>query len=181
MRFLLPNMEQMYPLAYLQHMSVRRTMDWKLVKPISRVSLGKIGAREAFTVGHGRDVLGLQPGLVRAKYPTGKTPQLVATFIRKFLDVRGDFPLEFCAIRWIHSTNKTWWGRMVGFALTEFEDLLLQAGLYGAVRLSSTAFRRALNISTPSWSGIIQRSARSSLPSRKWGLPSMRCTKSQSW
>jgi len=34
-RFFLPNMERMYPLAYLQHMSVRRTMDWELVKPIS--------------------------------------------------------------------------------------------------------------------------------------------------
>jgi len=73
-RFFLPNMEQMYPLAYLQHMSMRRTMDWKLVKPIFRVSLGKIGARRAFTVGHGRDVLGLQPYLVRAEYPTGETP-----------------------------------------------------------------------------------------------------------
>ena len=72
----------MYPLAYLQHMSMRRTMDWELVKPISRVSLGNIGVREAFTVGHRRDVLGLQPDLIRAAYPTGETPQLAATFIR---------------------------------------------------------------------------------------------------
>ena len=75
-------MERMYSLAYLQHMSVCWTMDWELVRPISGVTLGKIGAREAFTVGHGRDVLGLQPGLVRAEYPTGETTQLVATFIR---------------------------------------------------------------------------------------------------
>ena len=34
-------MEQMYPLAYLQHMSVCRMMDWDLVKPIFVVSLGK--------------------------------------------------------------------------------------------------------------------------------------------
>jgi len=40
-------------------MSVRWTMDWELVKPISGVFLGKIGARETFTVGDGRDVLGL--------------------------------------------------------------------------------------------------------------------------
>ena len=65
-------------------------MDWELVKPISRVFLGKIGAREAFAVDHGRDVLGLQSGLVRTKYPSGETPQLAATFIRQFLDVRGD-------------------------------------------------------------------------------------------
>jgi len=39
--------------------------------------------------------------------------------------VRGDFSLEFRAFGWIYSTNKTWWDRMVGFALAEFEDLLL--------------------------------------------------------
>ena len=75
-------MERMYPLAYLQHMFVRQTMDWELVKPISRVSLGKIGACKVFTVSYGRDVLGLQPGLVRAEYLTGETPQLAATFIK---------------------------------------------------------------------------------------------------
>ena len=57
-RFFLPNMERMYPLAYLQRMFVCRTMDWELVRPISGVTLGKIGAREAFTIGHGRDVWG---------------------------------------------------------------------------------------------------------------------------
>ena len=31
-RFFLPNMERMYPPAYLQHMSVCRTMGWELVK-----------------------------------------------------------------------------------------------------------------------------------------------------
>ena len=36
-------------------------------------------------------------------------------------------------IGWIHSTDKMWWGRMVEFTLAEFEDLLLQAGLYGVV------------------------------------------------
>ena len=43
-RFFLPNMERMYPLTYLQHMSVRWAIDWDLVRPLSRVSLGKIGA-----------------------------------------------------------------------------------------------------------------------------------------
>jgi len=79
-RFFLPNMEQMYPMAYLQHKSVCRIMDWELIKPISAVFLGKIGARETFTVGHRKDVLGLQPDLVRAEYPTGETSQLAATF-----------------------------------------------------------------------------------------------------
>ena len=49
-------MERMYPLAYLQHMYVRLIMDWYLVKPYSGVSLGKIGAHEAYTVRHGRCV-----------------------------------------------------------------------------------------------------------------------------
>ena len=42
-KFFLPNMERMYPLAYLQHMSVRRTMEWDLSKSLSSVSLGKLG------------------------------------------------------------------------------------------------------------------------------------------
>ena len=66
-RFFLLNMERIYPLAYLQHMSVHQTMDWELVKTIFRVSLGKIGDNDVYTVGHGREVL----GLVRAKYPKG--------------------------------------------------------------------------------------------------------------
>ena len=133
-RFFLLNMEWMYPLAYLHHMSVCQIIDWELIKPISGVTLGKISAGEAFTIGHGRDVLGLQPGLVRAEYQTEETPQLATTFIRQFLDVRSEFPLKFHAIGWIHTTDKTWWGRMVGFTLAKFEDLLLQAELYRAVR-----------------------------------------------
>ena len=39
-------------LAYLQHMSVCRTMDWELERPFSGVSLGKIGAHEAYTIRH---------------------------------------------------------------------------------------------------------------------------------
>ena len=59
------NMDSMYPLAYLQHMSVRQIMDWNLVKPYSGISLGKIGIHEAYTIGHGKGVLGLQPDLVK--------------------------------------------------------------------------------------------------------------------
>ena len=79
-------------------------------------------------------MLGLQPGLVRTEYPTGETPKLGATFIKQFLDVGGDFPPEFRATSWVHSTNKNWWCRMVGFVLAELGYLLLQVGLYGAVR-----------------------------------------------
>ena len=75
-------MERTYPLAYLQHMSMRQIMDWDLVKPYSGVSLGKIGAHEAYTIRYERCVLGLHPGLVRTEYPKGETPQLEATFIQ---------------------------------------------------------------------------------------------------
>ena len=70
-------------------------MEWDLSKSISGVSLGKLGANEAYPAGHGRDVLGLHLGLVRAKYPIGETPQLAATFINQFLKVRGDFLADF--------------------------------------------------------------------------------------
>ena len=72
-KFFLPNMERMYPLAYLQHMSMRQIMDWDLIKPYSGVTLGKIGVHEAYTVRHERGVLGLQPSLVRG-VPDGREP-----------------------------------------------------------------------------------------------------------
>ena len=124
----------MSPLAYLQHMSVCRAIELELSKSISGVSLGKLGANEAYIVGHERDVLGLHSGLVRAEYLTGETPQLAATFINQFLRVKGDFPTDFCLLGWVHSSDKSWWGKMVGFVLTKLEDLLKQAGLYQTVR-----------------------------------------------
>jgi len=69
-------MERTYPLAHLQHMSVHQIIDWDLVKPYSGVSLGKIGVHEAYTIGHGRCVLGLHSFLVRTEYPKGVTPSL---------------------------------------------------------------------------------------------------------
>ena len=55
------------------------------------MSLDKLGAKEAYPAGHGKDVFGLYPELVRAEYPKGETPQLATTFINQFLKVRGDF------------------------------------------------------------------------------------------
>ena len=97
--FFLPNMKSMYPLAYLQHISICRAMEWGLSKSISGVSLGKLGVNEAYAVGHGRDVLRLHPGLVKAEYLTGKTPQLAATFINQFLKVRGKFSVAELPIK----------------------------------------------------------------------------------
>jgi len=66
-------MERMYPLSYLQHMSVHRAMEWDLSRFVSGVSLGKLGAKEAFPAGHRKDVFSLFPGLVRAEYLKGET------------------------------------------------------------------------------------------------------------
>ena len=138
-------------------------------------------AREAYTIGHGRDVLGLQPGLVKAEYPTGETPQLAATFIKQFLNVRGDFPLKFYVTGWVHSTDKNWWGRMVGFALAEFRDLLLQSGLYGAVR----AVQYGILQSTQIFYTILERynpeTCTFFTPLGKWDSSFMRYMKSQGW
>ena len=40
-RFFLPNMEQMFPLLYLQSMYIRRLMDWDLTKSMSASLWGK--------------------------------------------------------------------------------------------------------------------------------------------
>jgi len=39
-RFFLPNMERMYPLSYLQHMSVHCMMEWDLSRFVFGMSLG---------------------------------------------------------------------------------------------------------------------------------------------
>ena len=133
-RFFLPNLERMYPLAYLQHTSVRRIMEWDLSNSISGMSLRKLGANEAYPTGHGKDIFELYPGFVRAEYPAGETPQLATNFINQFLKVRGDFPTNFHPLGWVHSTENLWWGRMVGFVFIKLGDLLKQVELYHVVR-----------------------------------------------
>ena len=98
------------------------------------LSLGRLSAKEVHSAGHGKDVFGLFPGLVRPEYLKGETLQLAATFINQFLKVRGDFPIDFHLLGWVNSTDKSWWGRMVGFVLVELRDLLQQVGLYHSVR-----------------------------------------------
>jgi len=51
------------------------------------------------------------------------------------MEAKGDFlKSEFWALGWVHSTDKTWWARMVGFILEELREPLVQSGLYQAVR-----------------------------------------------
>jgi len=48
--------------------------------------------------------------------------------------INGDFPSgEFQALGWVHSSDKYWWSRMVGFVLEDLKDELLQIGLYNVV------------------------------------------------
>jgi len=114
-------MERTYPLSYLQHMSVHRAMKWDLSRFVSGMSLDKLGAKEAYPASHGKDVFGLFPRLVRAEYQNGETPQLNTTFINQFLKVRGDFSADFRPPGWVHSTDKSWWSRMVDLFLLSSE------------------------------------------------------------
>ena len=94
------------------------------------MSLGRLGAKKIHSASHRKEVFGLFFGLVRSEYLRGETPQLGATFINHFMQVRGDYPVNFRPLGWVHSTNKSWWGRMAGFVLVELEALLQQVGLY---------------------------------------------------
>ena len=82
-------------------------MDRELTKSLSGFSLWKIGNNTPYLACHGKEMAKLQPGSLRAKYPTGETPQRAITFINQFVTVKGNFPSgEFRAIRLIHSTEK---------------------------------------------------------------------------
>jgi len=133
-------------------MSVHRAMDWDLSRFVSGVSLGRPGAKEIHSAGHGKEVFGLFPGLVRSEYPRGETPQLGTTFINQFMKVRGHFPVDFRPLGWVHSSNRSWWGRMVGFVLVELGALLQQVGLYHSVR----AVQYGLPQSSHNFYGILE-------------------------
>ena len=95
-RFFLPNRERMYPLSYLQHMSVPRKMKWELSRYVPEVTLGDLGSKKVYRHdSHDREVLGLFPGLLRTDHPVGETPKLGTTFLNAFMKVGGDFPVEF--------------------------------------------------------------------------------------
>ena len=154
-RFFLPNMERMYPLSFLQHMSVNHTMEWDLSWFVSGMSLNRLGAKEVYPAGHGKDVFGLFPRLVRPEYPKGETPQLTATFINQFLKVRVDFLVDFRPLEWVHSTDKSWWSRMVVFVLVELGLCCNKWGYTVWLGPYSIASRRVPIIFIACWSIII--------------------------
>jgi len=83
-----------------------------------------LGTKGIHSGGHGKEIFGLFLRLVRSEYPRGETPQLGTTFINQFMKVRGDFPVDFHPLGWVHSSDRSWWGRMVGFVLVELGALL---------------------------------------------------------
>ena len=76
----LPDMDRMFPLIYLQSLSIPRSMLWDLTGTVSGVVTGHIINRSARPAGS-QVVAGLQPGLYRPEFPVGETPASGGTFI----------------------------------------------------------------------------------------------------
>ena len=166
-------MEHMFPLSCLKSLSLRQQMNWDLTRVQSSVSIGRISNR--VPVGYSRDVIGLIPDSLRQEYPNGETLKQVGTFISKFIEVKGYFSKsEFRLLGWVHSTEKAWWARMVGFVLKELRGLLVQSGLYLAVRV----VQYSIPPSHFHFFAILERynpdSCTFFTPRERWGFP---CTK----
>ena len=72
---------------------------------------------------------------MRQEFPTGETPKQASTFISTFIKVKDDFSKsDFRVPGWVHSSNTTWWARIVRFVLRELKEPSLECGLYHAVR-----------------------------------------------
>ena len=72
---------------------------------------------------------------MKQEFPTSETPKQAATFICRFMEVKGEFlQSDFRTPGWVHSTKTNWWVMMASFVLQELEELLLQCRLYQAVR-----------------------------------------------
>ena len=100
-------------------------MEWDLTEEQSRVSLGQIFDHMTVPVDHDKKIIGLLPGSSETEYPASETPHQASTFMNQFMEVKGDLPLgEFRALGWVHSSDKYWWSRMVGFILGDLKDEL---------------------------------------------------------
>jgi len=86
--------------------SLHRYMDWYLVKAQWGVSIGRISNRVAFLDGHSREILELLPSSMKQEFPTSGTPKQAATFISRFMKVKGKFPQsDFWVPGWMYSTT----------------------------------------------------------------------------
>ena len=55
---------------------------------------------------------------MKQEFPIGETPKQAATFISRFMEVKGKFPKsDFQTPGWVHSSKTTWWSKMVDFVL----------------------------------------------------------------
>jgi len=110
-------------------------MESELTKDQSGVSLERISHHTAIPARHGRNVVGLLPGSLKVNYPIGETPRQAPMFINQFMATKGDFSKgKFWALGWLHSSDKYWWSRMVGFILKDLRKELIQTSHYAAVR-----------------------------------------------
>jgi len=156
-------MERIFSLSFIQPLCLHRLIEWDLTEEQSKASLGQIYQHTIVPVDHDKNVVGLLPCSLEVEYPTGETPHQASMFINQFMDVKGDFPLgEFRALGWVHSSDKYWWSKMVGFVLEDLTDELLQTGLYIVVRAVQYGIPLRANPSFPCWSIIIRRHVRSS-------------------
>jgi len=134
-RFFLPDMERMFFLSSIQSISLHRSIEWDLTEEKSGVSLGWISHHTTVPLGYDRNVVGQLPSSLKTEYPIGETPHQATMFINQFMTVKGDFPKgEFRALGWVHSSDKYWWSRIVGFVFEDLKDKLLQSSLSVAVR-----------------------------------------------
>ena len=153
-RFFLPDMERMFPLSYFQHMSIPRKMEWDISQYVPEITLGDFGFQKVNRYdSHDRSAVGLFPASRKSDVPVGEIPQLAATFLNSFMEAEGDYPTEFRAHGWIHSTGNIWWGRMVGFVLIELKELLERVGLYPAIR----AVQWGIPPSSHNFFGVLER------------------------
>ena len=90
--FFLPNMTRMVPLSYLQSVSIPRQMDWDLTREQDGVTIGRIARHGAQPTSHGRNITGLNSGLIGEAFPQGESPKLANIFISRFMKVKGEFP-----------------------------------------------------------------------------------------
>ena len=102
---------------------------------VRNFSLGQISRQAAISARHGRNVVGLLPGSLKADYLIGKTADQAVTFINQFMTVKGNFPNgEFRALGWVHSSDKYWWLSMMAFVLKDLRKELIQTNLYAVVK-----------------------------------------------
>ena len=90
--FFLPNMERMFPLSYLQSVSLLRYMYQDIVRVQSGIAIRRVSNRAAFPTGHNRENLALFSRSIKQEFPTGETPMQATTFISRFMEVNGKFP-----------------------------------------------------------------------------------------